>query len=1134
MTIPVLEGHTSVELTNESVTSLNKGAFSSTEEVQFVAFSTSSPDPVNTLEFIVRSFTLQSIGKMETSVFSNIIPSVFDKDIETPGKVYEFIYNYQQAELGKNRPFMVEAIYSNAIQTRAPVIGSTLAYKLPDAPIIVGVNSIDLHTLDIIITPPTQLGGGSIYGYLVEGWKPLIPPPSIVNNNFSLPSISHNSYQIVGTIVPGWSSNSNTTFILNNSSAWGFPVYPSGSQCCCIQSQGYVEQTIDLPVGDYKLTFMCCGRPIWGSGANPLNLLLNGVAFQTNVTPSFKWTSYSFTFSVSTPGNNKISFNGTTITGDRSSAIQNVVVTLLSDINRDITVLWQDLTDKTILRISGLTPNVKYIPSIKTLINLKTPSGEYIQSLSSLPGPDSYCLPSMAEMEVKNFRISKNGFNFADTVTAGQRGASAELKWDSIGGPYAVTYIIKQVDASGVQYNNGYIVEPGMATTKVLSALVFVSGLSYFSIFSRVDNLNTAFEYDAIPGPVSIASGHLYDSVTEAVKNLSVVAGNKLVEVSWDPITQSTRNTNVAKYRVCFWPANGSINVNDPNSYAEVGSTIKTKTILNLQNGIQYNFAVLYSLIEDPTTFFFPDNGYLIRSAIPYGAPSTPTISVDTTVGIKQAAITVTTESISNGSAVFKYNIYRKLSSASSFSLLYSVAKVDNVLTTYVDTNVAVSSTYDYYFRPVYKNTNNDVDVEGPQSNTVRKIIFVKFAIPSQLLTFEAISESDFTIIFKSLKDELSMSSNSSTGFVQNMVSSVPVLDAKLQIACTYLNGQQLVTVTKEYQNTTPDNDSHQIKFSDLRGLTGFSSNTVCALTVSLLGKNPNDNQYVATDSASVQFLPFGTPSFSSFQIFNGTGNVAVKVIADPATTNYNFGVFSVFKCKVFVGFNDGYRDIESANLTSASGLFSYVIQDGDLTSSNSKRNFKFVITMETTGIFPATNIQTSNEVIAIVSAESSSSPDPVLVLKESFYYSQDKRKAYVKVDTSYASLASLIVIFHLHTINSSNIELFVDSRYPVIYEGVTYQVTDISSNGENLSDKHMGICTFEIPLVGFLSTEVDDLILLVATARGVSRPYFVSTKSNNTLAYGKAEFDYFPSGTDIGTIVRPNHGAGDTMNPNA
>jgi hypothetical protein len=260
--------------------------------------------------------------------------------------------------------------------------------------------------------------------------------------------------------------------------------------------------------------------------------------------------------------------------------------------------------------------------------------------------------------------------------------------------------------------------------------------------------------------------------------------------------------------------------------------------------------------------------------------------------------------------------------------------------------------------------------------------------------------------------------------------------------------------------------------------------------------------------------------------MFNGTGNVAVRVIADPATTNYNFGVFSVFKCKVFVGFNDGYRGIESANLTSASGLFSYVIQDGDLGSDNPNRVFKFVITMETTGNFPALNIQTSNEVIAIVSAESSSSPDPVLVLKESFYYSPDNRKAYVKVDTSYAALASLIVIFHLQNINSSNMELYVDSRYPVTYEGVTYQVTDISSHAENLNDKHMGISTFEIPLVGFLCTEVDDFILLVATNRGVSRPYFVSTKSNNVLAFGKSESYYFPAGTDLSSIMRPQNAA--------
>ena len=178
---------------------------------------------------------------------------------------------------------------------------------------------------------------------------------------------------------------------------------------------------------------------------------------------------------------------------------------------------------------------------------------------------------------------------------------------------------------------------------------------------------------------------------------------------------------------------------------------------------------------------------------------------------------------------------------------------------------------------------------------------------------------------------------------------------------------------------------------------------------------------------------------------------------------------------------------------------------------------------METVGNFPATNVQTSDGINVIVVSESSVSPDPVLVVKESFYYSPDKSKAYVKVDTSYAPLASLIVIFHLQNINSSNMELYVDSRYPVTYEGVTYQVRDISSNAENSDDKLMGISTFEIPLVGFLSTEVDDFILLVATTRGVSRPYFVSTKSNNTLAYGKSEIDYFPAGTEpSSSIMKP------------
>jgi hypothetical protein len=993
--VPVPDTHKLRQLRISDATA-NLGPFASSEIVESIAFSTNSAAGANTVEFIVQSLSLQYAAKTETFVFSNINSGVFDKDIDTPGRAYQYKYNYKEAELGKTLLFMVEAIYNNTNKTRAPVIGGILAYQLPQAPAILGVTSIDLKTLEIDITPPhsTQLGGGSLYGYLVE---------------------------FVGT-----------------------------------------------------------GK--------------NGASVPTAAR----------------------------------------------------TILDGDLADKTKLRITDLSSNVQYVASIRTLIDLKTPAGDNIRSASSLSGPARYCLHSVAELEVKSFRVSNNGFNFADTVTADQLGASAELKWDAIvDGGYDLKYTISQVDASGEKL-------PGVAetivpsseaiTTKVLSGLKFVSGLSYFSITASILNLNTAEPADVISGAVSSASAHLYDSVTEAVKNLGVVAGDKLVEVSWDLITQSTRNTNVANYRVCFWPATGSINVNDPASYAEVGSAIKTKTISNLPNGTEFKFAVLYSLVEDPLTFFFPDNGYLFSSATPYGAPSTPTISADTTVGIKQTAITVNTESVSNGSAVFKYNIYRKniTTNEASFSLLGSVAKVDNVLTTYVDTNVAVSSTYDYYIRPVYKNTNNNVDIEGPQSNTVRKIIFVKFAIPSQPLTFQAISESDFIIFFKSLKDELTIGSNSSasTGFVSNIVSTglfglikVPVLDAKLRISCTYLNGQQTITVTKEYANSVLGDGNNSIKFSDLRGTVNFTSGTICSLTVSLLGKNRNDNQYVATDSVPVFFQPFGKATFNTFKTHNGIRNVAVKVVSDPATTDYKFGVFSVFKCKVFVGYNgflnnNGYSNFSSADLTSTSGSFLYAVKDSDLGSSNPNRNFKFVITMETVGNYPSTNVQTSNEVNVIVTAESSSNPDPVVVVKESFYYSSDLRKAYVKVDTSYAPLVSLIAIFKLQsqvTINNSTkLELYVDSRYPVENDGVTYQVKDISSNPENQEDKFAGVSTFEIPLVGFTSNQVSDLILLVATPSGLSRPNFVGTKSGNTLAFGKGESVYFSPGTDLGSIVRP------------
>lgn len=160
------------------------------------------------------------------------------------------------------------------------------------------------------------------------------PPTTvgIVNGNFSHPKIKKNSYASINspTQVPGWNYNA---FLLHKSTAWGYPMpYPNGNQCCSLQNITSIEQTLNLTVGSYTLTLMLCGRPGY-SGVNPLNLLLNGVEFSTNVTPPLTWTSYSFNFQISTSGNNVIKITGTNTAGDKSTAIQNVVVTLDSSVS---------------------------------------------------------------------------------------------------------------------------------------------------------------------------------------------------------------------------------------------------------------------------------------------------------------------------------------------------------------------------------------------------------------------------------------------------------------------------------------------------------------------------------------------------------------------------------------------------------------------------------------------------------------------------------------------------------------------------------------------------------------------------------------------------------------------------------
>jgi hypothetical protein len=148
---------------------------------------------------------------------------------------------------------------------------------------------------------------------------------TLQNGNFDIPSIAANSYEYLNdsTTVPGWTF---AAVLMHNSGAWGYPAYPHGPQAACFQALGSISQVVQLSPGTYTLSFMSCGRPGY-SGANTMDVQLNGTTVYT-FTPSLtEWASYSTSLNVTTSGSNTIGFVGTINDVYYASAIQNVQLT---------------------------------------------------------------------------------------------------------------------------------------------------------------------------------------------------------------------------------------------------------------------------------------------------------------------------------------------------------------------------------------------------------------------------------------------------------------------------------------------------------------------------------------------------------------------------------------------------------------------------------------------------------------------------------------------------------------------------------------------------------------------------------------------------------------------------------------
>lgn len=152
----------------------------------------------------------------------------------------------------------------------------------------------------------------------------------ILNNNFNSPLISTNSFQYITSslTVNRWAFSNGA--LLNNSSAWGFPMpYPNGNQCVSIQFASSISQNVSLTSGiNYTLLFKACGRPLTTSNSITIELLKDNNLFSTivsNLTTPTSWTIYTYNFTVNESNIFTFRIRGTS-SQDRSTAFQNIIL----------------------------------------------------------------------------------------------------------------------------------------------------------------------------------------------------------------------------------------------------------------------------------------------------------------------------------------------------------------------------------------------------------------------------------------------------------------------------------------------------------------------------------------------------------------------------------------------------------------------------------------------------------------------------------------------------------------------------------------------------------------------------------------------------------------------------------------
>jgi len=138
----------------------------------------------------------------------------------------------------------------------------------------------------------------------------------VVNGSFEDPgfALPMGSYCYLGGpydcgSVNGWTGG--FPLMLSNSGPWGNPNTPDGNVLIGIQGTSFIQQTLNLAPGTYKLSWMDAGRGNYGGPTETYQVSVGGnVMSVESVNYGAGWTAKSLTFSAT--GATTLSFAGQT------------------------------------------------------------------------------------------------------------------------------------------------------------------------------------------------------------------------------------------------------------------------------------------------------------------------------------------------------------------------------------------------------------------------------------------------------------------------------------------------------------------------------------------------------------------------------------------------------------------------------------------------------------------------------------------------------------------------------------------------------------------------------------------------------------------------------------------------------